>query len=254
MAQMTHEEAIAKAVKLLKLAQSDNPNEAALAAARAQEIMDRYKLEGLSADYNSAAPAEPDEPIVAFGEPVEPKQGSEWVVRLILALARANQCRIYQRRTMEGTGTFVIGRPSDAQTVRYLYGWLKREVNRLANRDGRGYSAVWKNNFRVGAVDTIVMRLRESQRATVHAVRQEAEARNPGAIVKVDRALARIEQRTAAVDAWVYANMKLGKSRASFGGRGDYGAREAGRRAGHEIELNSKPAGALGSSKKPLQQ
>src|SRR5574340_1108320 len=112
MAQMTHEEAIAKAVKLLKLAQSDNPNEAALAAARAQEIMDRYKLEGLSADYNSAAPAEPDEPIVAFGEPVEPKQGSEWVVRLILALARANQCRIYQRRTIAGTG--LSGRTTSA--------------------------------------------------------------------------------------------------------------------------------------------
>src|SRR5574340_907559 len=108
MAQMTHEEAIAKAVKLLKLAQSDNPNEAALAAARAQEIMDRYKLEGLSADYNSAAPAEPDEPIVAFGEPVEPKQGSEWVVRLILALARASEWRSEGKRCRAGSGTFLF--------------------------------------------------------------------------------------------------------------------------------------------------
>lgn len=252
MAQMTHEEAVAKAVKLLKLAQSDNPHEAALAAARAQEIMDRYKLEGLSADLDPTAKPEVDEPILDIGEPIEPKQGSAWVVRLIVALAHANQCRVYQRRTMEGTGTFVVGRPSDAQTVRYLYGWLKNEVNRLATRDGKAYSNVWKNNFRNGAVDTIVRKLRESQAATKEAVR--AEASNPHAIVRVDNALAKLEKRAEAVTLWMQQNMSLGKSRAKFGGRSDYGARDAGRRAGEEIDVGGRAKHGLGAAKKQLKE
>ena len=41
---MTRDEAIAKARKLLSLAESDNAHEAALATARAQEIFDRYEI------------------------------------------------------------------------------------------------------------------------------------------------------------------------------------------------------------------
>lgn len=241
---MTHEEAIAKAVKLLKLAQSDNPNEAALAAARAQDIMDRFKLSGLSADMDEGGT--PDEPIVNISEPIEPKQGSTWIVRLIVALAQANQCRVYKG----GSASYVVGRTSDAQTVRYLYGWLKAEVNRLAARDGRGYSAVWKNNFRLGAVDTIVRKLRESQEATKRAV--VAEAANPGAIVLVKDALARLEERSKSVDLWVEQNMRFGKARGHYGGQSDYGAREAGRKAGEEINLNTNTRGALGSAAKKL--
>lgn len=241
---MTHEEAIAKAVKLLKLAQSDNPNEAALAAARAQDIMDRFKLSGLSADMDEGGT--PDEPIVNISEPIEPKQGSTWIVRLIVALAQANQCRVYKG----GSASYVVGRTSDAQTVRYLYGWLKAEVNRLAARDGRGYSAVWKNNFRLGAVDTIVRKLRESQEATKRAV--VAEAANPGAIVLVKDALARLEERSKSVDLWVEQHMRFGKARGHYGGQSDYGAREAGRKAGEEINLNTNTRGALGSAAKKL--
>lgn len=244
---MTHEEAIAKVAKLLRLAQSDNPNEAAIAAARAQEIMDRYKLEGITADSDKPQ-AEPEEPIKAFNDPIEAKQGSTWVVRLIVALADVNQCKCFK----SGSATHIIGRPSDAQTVRYLYGWLKAEVNRLAVVHGRGEGNVWKNNFRLGVVDTIARKLHEQQEATKRAVK--AEAANPGAIVKVENAIAKLEARSQAVKVWAQQNMKFRPGRAVPGGQSDYGAREAGRKAGESINLTSQAKGALGSPSKQLKQ
>lgn len=54
---MTHE-ALAKAAKLLRLAQSSNPHEASLAAAKAQDIMDRFKLSGADIQLDGSKPAE----------------------------------------------------------------------------------------------------------------------------------------------------------------------------------------------------
>lgn len=61
---MTHQEAVAKVVKLLRLATSSNPNEAALAASRAQEIMDRFKIEGITASFDTQTQSK--EPIMDF--------------------------------------------------------------------------------------------------------------------------------------------------------------------------------------------
>jgi len=63
---MTYDEAIQKAAKLLRLANSSNPHEAALAAARAQEIMDRYQIDHASITIADNGHARPDEPIQDF--------------------------------------------------------------------------------------------------------------------------------------------------------------------------------------------
>lgn len=47
---MNYNEALDKVRKLLRLSESSNPHEAALAASRAQEIMERFKIERLSMD------------------------------------------------------------------------------------------------------------------------------------------------------------------------------------------------------------
>jgi hypothetical protein len=95
---MTHQQAIEKAVKLLRLAQSCNPHEAALAASRAQEIMDRHKLEGLSAEYNTdALNRKPEEPIRDFkADLMDPGTQSEtWKGRLAATVAAVNECKVY---------------------------------------------------------------------------------------------------------------------------------------------------------------
>src|SRR5215472_13049576 len=104
---MTHEEAIRKAMACLKLAQSSNPNEAALAAAKAQEIIERYKLDVTGLDYDSEQVKKDDsEPVKDFGfsDPLENTDyGSRiWSLRLASVVSRVNQTRIVYNDTGKG--------------------------------------------------------------------------------------------------------------------------------------------------------
>lgn len=244
--QMNQQEAIQKAVKLLRLAKSDNPHEAAQATARAQEIIDRYKLGQLSLDDSNAA--EPEEPIKNFEDsPLDENGSATWKGRLAMALATSNQCKIYLN-----TGTLkIIGCPSDAETLRYMYAWLAKEVDRLTDRDGAGNGKSWRNNFRLGVVDTIARRLREQHKETAEAFRADAFAqKGESSIVLVNQTLAKFEARAQAVEDWQKANFKLYKQK---GTRSNYNghAREAGRQAGESITLNNA-RGGLGAGRKAL--
>jgi len=170
---MNHAEALEKAKKLLRLAQSDNPNESALAASRAQEIIDRFKIEKFALEFDNDKPAAPDEPIKNFeGDPLDDTGRTEtWKIRLAMELAKQNQCKIYSHR-----GLCIIGRPSDATAVRYLFAWLTREIERLAQGSCAGYGRNYFNNFRIGAAETVARRLAEQAEATRQAVRSEAIA------------------------------------------------------------------------------
>lgn len=241
---MTHAEAVSKALRLLRLAQSDNPHEAALAAAKAQEIIDRYKLTGIGE--GSEIPEE--ESIKDFEAPLESLTGNfiRWRTALASTLAKVNQSRVYLKaatRTLQ-----IVGRPSDAETVRYMYQYLVREIERLTAVHAKGNGKTWANNFRLGIVDEIRDRLAEQREATASAMRIES----PSAIVKIDQSLVRMEAQSAAVETWMEENLKL---RASYTrARHDYGAREAGRKAGREINLGggkglTSGAKQLGSGK-----
>ncbi len=233
---MTHTEAIEKAVKLLRLAQSSNPHEAALAASRAQEIMDRFKLEGLSADFDpNTRPAEAIEDFRA--DPLDSSSSIEsWRARLCHHVATSNECKVYILRTVNGSGFAIVGRASDAQTVRYLYSWLKQEVDRLACEHCAGLGRTYRNNFRIGYVETVVERLVESREATNEAVKSEATVAGDLAVARVEKALALREKMLADVDAWMNTRLNLRKRSSS---RSTYNpnARIAGRIAGRDVRM-----------------
>lgn len=246
---MNHTDAIDKVVRLLRLAKSDNPHEAALAAAKAQEIIDRHKLSASDLGEGTGASLA-DEPIADFkAAPLE--EGSSiasWKSRLAMVIAGANQCRVYLNRG-HGAGIAIVGRASDAEAVRYLYAWLVREVDRLADRDGAGLGRTWRNNFRIGVVETIASRLRAQKEETRAAVKDEARAVNPNAIVRVEQAIARVEEKDRAVDVWLQKNLRLRTTRSTS--RYNSSARDAGRRAGHEISFNGT-RGAFGTGQRKL--
>lgn len=242
---MTHEEAISKAIRLLKLAQSDNPHEAALAASRAQEIIDRYKLAGLSAESELPGGAkEPEEEIRNFEDPLDyAKSGegrnlSRWRATLASVLAKANQSRIWIHRGQSAT-IRIVGRPSDVETIRYLYQYLVNEIERLTRVHAKGNGKTWANNFRYGVVDEIGDRLREQREATVQKMKAEIEAFGAPdaqvAIVRVNQSLIKLEKQGEDVQEWMDKNLKLHKTYARS--RSDFGAREAGRQAGKSIQL-----------------
>lgn len=246
---MTHAEAIAKVAKLLRLAQSNNPHEAALAASRAQEIMDRFKLQG--GDISLDGEAKPNEPVQHFvHDPLDVDGSALWKGRLGVTIAKQNQCKLYK----SGGTTCLIGRASDVNAVRYIYAWLVREIDRLAERDCKGCGRTYWNNFRHGAVETVCNRLRASAKEVVSAVRAEAVAKDSAiigshALMIVEKSLATIAQQEKEVEDYGREKLNLRKASAS---RTQFhsGARDAGRRAGGEVRMGNH--GALSGGYKRL--
>lgn len=232
---------IDKVRKLMRLAESPNANEAAAAAAKAQQLIDEHNLSAAMLTLETGV-EEPDEDIEDFGKKGAPldsrPKADRWRITLASNVAYGNGCRIYYT----GGTIALVGRPSDADAVRYLYGYLAREVDRLAERDGRGCGRTWRNNYRLGVVDTISRKLRE-QREKFKQEAQRAVA-NTQALMVVNRAIAKVEKRGTDVTKWMDTNLKLRSGSASQSAY-DPSARVAGRRAGESIAINRAQGKAL---------
>lgn len=242
---MTNSSIIDKVRKLLRLADSPNPNEAAAAAAKAQELIDQYKLNMELLTLDGAAP-EPEEPIENFRKkdaPLDPgKKADTWRWRLANTVMRANACRGFT----SGGDIHIVGRPSDVETVRYLFAYLKAEVEQLTERDGKGCGRTWRNNYRLGVIDTIARKFREQHDAFKKDAQITATAAGSLALVRINTALARVEQKGSAVDAWIKSNMKL-RSGGSASSAYDSSARERGREAGKVIQISRARRSLTGS-------
>lgn len=248
---MKYEEALRKAIGCLKLANSANPEEAALAAAKAQAIIDRYQLSASDLE-SGAEPKENNEPIEEH-EPLHHvcQVDTRWSVRLAGEIAKKNSCRVVFHT--EGSGSAVIriiGRISDVNAVRYLFGWMEREVRRLTKQQCPGRSRKYQVDFRLGVVDTICYKLDEQRRQTVREVQTEA-AGNSMALVRVQNSIVRLERRGNEVDLWMKGampNLRTVQHRKNL----DHNARAHGQRAGEEIKLNAAKGG-LGAGKKGIE-
>lgn len=237
---MTHDEALEKVRKLLRLAKSDNPNEAATAAAHAQAIMDRHGIEQAALDMATNAP---DEPIRDFAQMPEGSLTdvgvTRWHTTLALYVAKHNLCGVYVsgsrgRKTLE-----IYGRASDVETVRYMYAWLRTEIQRLVDSHGRGMGVVWRRNFGLGAAETLNERLKEQREKTIQAMREEMPKDNPAALLVLNQAIVKVEERRHELRRFASETLRLVRI-AGPQGRDDRSARDAGRQAGHSINLGGR--------------
>jgi hypothetical protein len=246
---MTQDQVLDKVRKLLRLATSTNAHEAARAAEAAQRLIDQHNLDTMLLTMTSgAAQPEPDEPIQNFRDKGAPLADvtARWQMFLASAVARANSCRIYYM----GHTVHIVGRASHAETVRYLYAYLESETNRLARIEGKGCGRTWTSNYRLGVVETLSRRLRESATSVARAAQAE-HAHNPAALALVNTAIARIQAQGTAVDAWMRENMRLRSGRRASSTTYDASARERGRRAGESIGLTGSGR-AIGASLRAL--
>lgn len=235
----TKAKALRQAAALLRLATSDNAHEAAQAAARAQEIMARHEITEAMLSLDGAV-AEDDEDIEDFGkreggalyEP-EGKRLQSWRARLAVVVASANGCKAYR----SGMKLHLIGRPSDCETVRYLFGFLGKETERLTDKHGRGMGQTWRANFAVGVVEGIQTALKVMNQRLADELR--AAATSSTALVRVNQALVKVEQKRDAVEVWTREKSGLGlRVRPSGRMRYDRDARTQGREQGERIPLN----------------
>ncbi len=239
--------AMQKAAKLLRLAQSDNPHEAALAASRAQEIIDRYKLNMDTAHMGEAGEIESNEPVEDFErDPLDrDKVLQRWKAQLAMSIAKHNQCYVWR----SAGNLNLVGRPSDVSTVRYFFTFIVREIERLADRDCKGCGRTYWNNFRLGAVETVTQKLAKQHEVTIAEVKTEAAAQGSMALVIVQNNLVVLEKRTEEARDFAKQkhNLKDGKaSNAQY----HSSARDAGREAGRSINVTTaKHSLGAGSAK-----
>jgi len=254
---MEQEKIIDRIKKLMRLAESSNANEAANAAGQAQRLMEQHRIDQTVLDMDGEEPDGDDEEIADHSSRPLTVSGRlpQWKTSLAVALATANACRCYighkyEYDTRKAKRTLcLVGRQSDVATISYLFGYLSKEIERLVRVNALGLGRTWASSYRLGAVDAIKRRLRDGTKEA----RQEARKRLEGqtaALVRVDKAIALIDERGAEVDAWLKSNMKLGKGRANSSRR-DWGAYEAGQRDGKSINLDGGGK-SVGSGKKAI--
>ncbi len=168
---------IAKIKALRALATSSNVHEAAAAAAQAEALLQKHRLDEAALEGGG----EPTEAPQEAAEPLEWHKGhlAWWRVHLGSTLLRNHGCVDYVATRGSRRCHVIIGRPSDVATVRYLYAWLTTEIGRLRDRHpGMGRS--WRNSFCLGAVDGIS--------AAMKAAKAEARSgATSSALVAVDR-------------------------------------------------------------------
>lgn len=173
--------------KLLELATSSNEHEAATAATRAQELMERYQLKH--------ADLEPDE--YSVGVIDEHGRLSRWRVVLASGVANAHSCEVFTSRVhvvedgrAKGkTQTMIVGDEADVQAASYVYRYLEREVFQhgaaLVNA-----SRSYRDSYRMGMAARLHQRL-------IEAKAKVWEDASKGAS---EVALARIDVRKSALD------------------------------------------------------
>ncbi len=147
------ESIITKIKALRALATSSNVHEAAAAAAQAEALLQKHRLDEAALEANSApteSPSEESEPLAWHTQHL-----SWWRVALGAALLKAHGCVGYVDTRAGRRCQVIVGRPSDVATVRYLYAWLTAEVSRLSEVHGRGRGRSWRNSFCLGAVTAI---------------------------------------------------------------------------------------------------
>lgn len=202
---MTDTKIIERIKQLLGMTKSSNPHEAAMAAAKAQELIDRHRVDQEMLTDRPVEQRLADAKILA--KTVYRFRGSiadVWLTSLGSAVASVNGCDLWFcsgrgiRAYLEASGT-----TEDLATIEYLLGYLVNEINRLcaealekqktrppercSSCDGEGcytcrYKGVvrangraWATSFRLGAMSEISERMHVEHEAMKRRLVNEAK-------------------------------------------------------------------------------
>lgn len=205
---------IKKLLAFTKKGSGAGVGEAATAAARAQALIEKYKIDRALLEEEAAPDAPPlTNPAESIVYQCKGVNVPSWVYDLVRGLARLNGVHTFYTSGWGSTPGKITGtgREDDLGNVAYMAAYLVGEVERLtaeglkARKDVETSSRTWANNFRLGAVATIHDRLKKAReaarRGAVEAAtnpeaararayeeaRLEAEAGDPSALLELDR-------------------------------------------------------------------
>ena len=166
-------EIIEKVQHLLALSKSSNEHEAALALARAEALLEKYRLDMAEVEMMGGG----KEGIIEDEDPLFDSEHLEpWESQLAHGVAWIYGCTTIR---LSGKIIRIIGRPSDIMFVRYLVSYITLELFRFSAalyKKRKDY----KNAYFLGAVAIIIQRLKQAQKET------QATYANPFAVVTVN--------------------------------------------------------------------
>lgn len=157
---------VSKVRKLLALSQSSNEHEAALAAARAQDLLFRYNLE-----MSTVEGIEHKQPYDRHQLDLGTGKALEWKRDLIWCLCRYNFCKAV---SWSGTKAMsIIGQRHNYEAVIGLYEYLTSAFARMVERafteyrlaGGTDHHMSYKTSWLAGAVLGVNAQLREQRKA-----------------------------------------------------------------------------------------
>lgn len=220
------EEVISKVRKLYALAEANtSENEAAVAVATAEKLLQQYRLSRAEvdahSDSNTESPIEDGDPVETFASRVP-----VWQQVLVGTLARHYGCVIYQARSSKVTAIRVVGCPSDVRLFRLQYGRVKAQIERLTLKNGLGKGRSFCDSYRKGLVVVVHERLSAMRTEVRHAATSTA-------LVKLD------ERESLAARVLTDTHSNLRTSRATPLRAFDDGY-QAGRSDGHQIGLGEE--------------
>lgn len=226
--------------KLRALEGSPNVHEAAAAAALADKLIQQHKLEEAELEAGTGERVErPDE---APDPLLQERRATTWKWRLACGLAAHYDVAVYRQSVFGSAASApdlaaqsardgvvsalrMVGRRSDLAALHWMFAWLSTEIEQLASRAVAGRGRRWANAFRIGAVSTVVAALAQSKLALTRG-----ESGTGASIILAQRG----EQATQRMRE---LHPDLGGA-ARLGSATDAHGFEAGKLAGHSIDLN----------------
>lgn len=178
---MTVSAIVDKVQKLLALSKSSNANEAAAAAAKANKLIDQYRLSEADLETEATADLEPleEDPDYVY----QSGKVTPWKKLLVNVLAAHYGCAYWNDRTYVNGRQFsryrLVGKRSDIGITRYMYSWLLLECQRLSEKEAKGMGRIFVGSYCEGFVIGVANQLKLSRAE----VQKDATAT---AIVKID--------------------------------------------------------------------
>lgn len=160
---------LSKIKKLLALSTSSNPNEAALAAAKAQELLMQHNL--TMSQVQTQEPSSYERSTVQTGKRV-------WRRLLLTTIAQNNFCESIYNVTQHIS--VLIGETHNIEVVTYLYQYLIGQLEPMAVAAHQRsiapvHGKTWFDSFYMGAVNSIHERL-EAQKREMEAASNDCRA------------------------------------------------------------------------------
>lgn len=159
------ESILRKVKKLLSLSNSSNEHEAALAAARAHELLLKYNL-----TLEEAGHAEED--VVRISAGCSYKRPPAWLVELFVVVCQNFYCSPQRGGSGE---MLILGGKTDVEVAKFTFGYLSEEVKRLVKIFSKRYLHLYRtyiNDYALGVCFSITRAFDEMSR--VNESRAEA--------------------------------------------------------------------------------